>query len=428
MSKFQLKWGILATGGIAETFARDLWVNPKTRGVKDIEHVVVAAASSSSVDRAKEFLKEVRAPESAKTYGSYKEMVADPNVDIVYVATPHSHHYQNVRLCLEAGKHVLCEKAFTTNAKQLEVLIKIAKEKNLFLMEAVSDSFWGFFLIAGQTKDRDGENGVSRSLTSISLAQVWTRYFPVSIHIREMITSGKLGTMYRTYADLSMALRPESFPDSSRMVNPDLAGGALLDLGIYALTWVFQTLYTTQKNPQAPSVVSSLRKYRLGTDEQTSMLLTFPRDGGGGDMHGIATTGMLADVDPDKKGSAGPAVRIQGSKGEIQVWHPAYRPTKTRLVLADGTVEDKEWKIPGPGKGSGWRQGFANQWQEEGEGQGMFWEADECAFAIRDGRKEGQYETLQESLVIMRTMDEVRRQHNMVYPDKIETTDYPVDL
>lgn len=138
MGKFQLRFGILATGGIAETFARDLWVNPETRGVKDIEHVVVAAASSSSVQRAQDFLKEVRAPESAKAYGSYKELVADPNVDIIYVATPHSHHYQNVRLCLEAGKNVLCEKAFTCNAPQLEKLIQIAKEKNLFLMEAVS--------------------------------------------------------------------------------------------------------------------------------------------------------------------------------------------------------------------------------------------------------------------------------------------------
>jgi dihydrodiol dehydrogenase / D-xylose 1-dehydrogenase (NADP) len=138
MSKFELKWGILATGGIAESFARDLWPNPETRGVKDIEHKVVAAASSSSAKRAEDFLKEVRAPEGAKAYGSYKELVEDPNVDIIYVATPHSHHYQNARLCLEAGKNVLCEKAFTTNAAQLETLIKIAKEKNVFLMEAVS--------------------------------------------------------------------------------------------------------------------------------------------------------------------------------------------------------------------------------------------------------------------------------------------------
>ena len=139
MSKYQVRWGILATGGIAETFARDLFVDPQTRGVTDIVHRVVAAASSSSLGRAKQFLDTVWAPE-AKAYGSYRELVADPDVDIVYVATPHSHHYQNVMLCLEAGKPVLCEKAFTANAAQTEVLMQKAKEKNLFLMEAARRS------------------------------------------------------------------------------------------------------------------------------------------------------------------------------------------------------------------------------------------------------------------------------------------------
>lgn len=222
---------------------------------------------------------------------------------------------------------------------------------------------------------------------------------------------------------------PETtFDDKNRMVNPDLAGGALLDLGIYALTWVFQTLYTTQDNPGAPSVVSTMRKYKLGVDEQTSMLLNFPPTDARGEAHGIATTGMRAATDPDSKGTAGPAIRVQGEKGEIQVFHPAFRPTRTKIVLADGTVEEKAFPQPGPGKGSGWKNGFGGNWQEEGEGQGMFWEADECAYAIRDGRKEGRYESLQESLVIMQVMDEVRRQNGMKYPEKIETTDYPVDL
>jgi dihydrodiol dehydrogenase / D-xylose 1-dehydrogenase (NADP) len=102
-------------------------------------------------------LKKVGAPSSAKGYGSYEELVADKNVDIIYVATPHSHHYQNAMLCLEAGKNVLCEKAFTVNAAQAKKLAEKAKEKNLFLMEAV-----------------------------------WTRYFPLSIYVREVITSGKV--------------------------------------------------------------------------------------------------------------------------------------------------------------------------------------------------------------------------------------------
>jgi len=124
-----INWGILATGGIAQTFTKDLLVDPKTRDVTKIQHRVVAAASSSAKDRAQQFLNDVGAPSDAKAYGSYEELVKDPDVEIIYVATPHSHHYQNARLCLEAGKNVLCEKAFTVNAEQAKILVKIAKEK-----------------------------------------------------------------------------------------------------------------------------------------------------------------------------------------------------------------------------------------------------------------------------------------------------------
>jgi dihydrodiol dehydrogenase / D-xylose 1-dehydrogenase (NADP) len=242
-----------------------------------------------------------------------------------------------------------------------------------------------------------------------------------------MVTSGKLGTVERTYADLSIGSPPESsFEDSHRMVNPDLAGGALLDLGIYALTWVFQTLYTTQKNPKPPTVQSAIRKYeKTGVDQQTTMLLTFPRDKEG-DAHGIATTGMRVSSDPSGKMEA-PSIRIQGTKGELMVYPPAPRPIRTKLVLADGTVDQKDWAQPGPGKGSGFYNGFGSMFAE-GEGMGMFWEADECAYALKEGRKEGKYESLDESLVIMKVMDEVRKQHGFKLPEKIETTDYPVDM
>lgn len=261
---------------------------------------------------------------------------------------------------------------------------------------------------------------------------VWTRYFPLSIYVRDIITSGKIGTVYRTVADLSMAQDPEkAYPDGKhRMVNKDLAGGALLDLGIYALTWVFQTLYHTQPESarEAPTVTAAMKHFEpTGADESTMMLLTFPRSKElGGPAHGVAMTSMRVDADPDSKGTAGPAIRIYGDKGEIQVFHPAFRPTKTRLILSDGTVEDKTWEQPGPGKGSGWKNGFLGDNNKEGEGHGMFWEADECGYALSEGRKEGQYEGLQESVVIMETMDEVRKQGGLIYPDEIETTDYPV--
>ena len=137
----------------------------------------------------------MKCPSSAKPYGSYGDLAADPNVDVIYVATPHSHHYQNVMLCLEHGKHVLCEKSFTVNAPQTEKLVEVAKEKGLFLMEAV-----------------------------------WTRHFPLSIQIRGLIEKGEIGSVYRTFADLSMAKDVEGeFGTEHRLVKMDLAGGALLD-------------------------------------------------------------------------------------------------------------------------------------------------------------------------------------------------------
>ncbi|KAF2645726.1 NAD(P)-binding protein [Massarina eburnea CBS 473.64] len=394
-----VRWGILATGGIAQTFTVDLLADPTTRGVTHIKHTVVAAASSSSQHRAQAFLKDVGAPGDAKAYGSYEEFVGDANIDIVYIATPHSHHYQNAMLCLEAGKHVLCEKAFTVNAAQARALADKAKAKKLFLMEAV-----------------------------------WTRYFPLSIYVREQITSGRIGPVARVFADNSMALDPEvSFGDGKhRMVNPELAGGALLDLGIYSLTWVFQTLYHTQpeSSRQPPRVVAALKSYGAtgAADETTTIVLAFPRpDEAGGEAHAIATTSLRIATTPG--GNADTAgIRIQGPGGEIQVFPPAFRPTRTRLLLKDGSVEEKDWPQPGPGAGSGWYNGFGGSRNAEGEGHGMFWEADEAATAVVEGRKEGRYEGLAESILIMEVMDEVRKQGNLTYPEKIETTQYPTQL
>ena len=174
-----------------------------------------------------------------------------------------------------------------------------------------------------------------------------------------------------------------------------------------------------------------MRKNSHGTDEQTTMLLTFPRDEEG-DAHGIAMASVRIHTDPAETNGSVPAVRIQGSRGEIQVFHPAFRPVKTRLIFVDGAIEEKLWPQPGPGKGSGWYNGFENEngggAHAEGEGHGMFWEADECAYALRDGRKESQHQNLRESLVIMQTMDQIRRDGYMQFSPKVETTDYPVEF
>lgn len=174
---------------------RDLLRDPNLRDASDIFHTVAAVASSSSKDRAEKFIADTGVPGPCTAYGSYAELVADPNIDVVYVATPHSHHFQNVMLALEAGKNVLCEKAFTVNAAQAKILCETARKKNLFLMEAV-----------------------------------WTRYFPLSVQVRDLIKQGVIGEVLRVIADNSFGDDVEErWGTEHRMVNKELAGGCLLD-------------------------------------------------------------------------------------------------------------------------------------------------------------------------------------------------------
>ncbi|KAH7155256.1 hypothetical protein B0J13DRAFT_496258 [Dactylonectria estremocensis] len=377
MAPFTVKWGILATGGIAENFTKDLLTDPAVRGVDDVRHEVVAVASSTSSERAADFIKKIDGPASAKAYGSYAELVADRNVDIIYVATPHSHHFQNAMLAIHAGKNVICEKALTVTASQTKKLIDTAREKNVFFMEAV-----------------------------------WVRFFPLSIQIRELIKSGAIGPVYRVLADLSFNKDLPNgrldFADSHRLVNPDLAGGALLDLGIYSLTWVFQTLYHVkgEEDKEAPNVVSAINKYDLGADETTSIICQFPKT----KAMGIAMTSLRVGSDLDELYTGGPAIRIQGSGGEIQVKGPAYRPTEYTVIKKDGKghVEKVDMPIPQDAKRDNW-------------GHGMFWEADECARCLRDGKKQSDTMPWSESILVLEVIESALKQGGIEYPEVITT-------
>lgn len=236
-----------------------------------------------------------------------------------------------------------------------------------------------------------------------------------SVGAQGLLLSGEAGTDYMTTADLSFGnSNPDgtlSFDDSNRMVNIDLAGGALLDLGIYSLTWIFQTLYHTQpeKDKEAPKVVSAINKYRTGADEQTSIICQFPEHG----LMGVATTSLRVASDPDGTESAGPSIRIQGSEGEIQVMPQAFRPPQYRVIKKDsaGKVEVVDCPIPTDPKRGDW-------------GHGMFWEADECARCLRDGKVESETMPWSESIVIMETMETVLKQGDVQYPERITTDVY----
>lgn len=233
-SPFTCRWGICATGWISTQFSTDLLVHPKTRGVEDVQHKIVAVASRSK-ENAENFVSKLEiggGDEEVKTYGSYQDLYNDQvsllhflftsmpstscshnvhpdgsftpsqNVDAVYVGTPHSEHYRNVFEALTAGKNVLVEKPMTVNAMQSQTLVDLARKKQVFLMEAV-----------------------------------WTRFQPYSYKLQEVLKSGVLGEIRSASAELCVDFGETAKRDPAhRLVNPELAGGALLDLGPYPWT------------------------------------------------------------------------------------------------------------------------------------------------------------------------------------------------
>ena len=181
-----MRIGIIGAGWIAEKMALSLQAKPQ-----DCE---VYAIASRSIEKAKDFAQKWSIQ---KAYGSYEELVSDKDVDLIYIATPHSHHYEHTRLALEHGKPCLVEKAFTANAREAEELLALAKQKNLFITEAI-----------------------------------WTRYMPLSHKVTEIMQSGIIGEPRILTATLCYMMEHKE-----RIVRPELCGGALLDLGVYCLNF-----------------------------------------------------------------------------------------------------------------------------------------------------------------------------------------------
>ncbi|KAK9360352.1 hypothetical protein V1504DRAFT_455150 [Lipomyces starkeyi] len=359
---YTARWGIVATGWISERFFIDLLVDPSTRGVTDVVHTPVAVASRS-VAKAEKFIADFgNGVQGVKAYGSYAKLFADPNVDIVYVGTPHSSHYEVSLQALKAGKHVLCEKAFTINAAQARHLADYAKSHKLFLMEAV-----------------------------------WTRFFPLSLEFQKLLHEEKIiGNIRRATSDLAHKFVPDV---ESRLYNPYLGGGALLDVGVYAMTWIQLICYNHPENLQSrPSVINStiLKSPLTGVDESTVITMVWDKP------HIISTaTCSIAVNSPEDC-----LVRVQGDLGEIIVPISTANPTEfiVKIYATEDGKEDevKAFKFPIPGP------------------TGLFWEADAVARDVRDGKIVDDIYPAQESVFVMEVFDEVRRQNDFVYPAEIE--------
>ncbi|KAI0792138.1 NAD(P)-binding protein [Abortiporus biennis] len=360
----EFKWGIISTGNIAAAFVKDLLVDPKTRDVHDIVHKV-AAVGSRTVDKAKEFIDtHANGDPTIKALGSYAEVFADTEVNAVYIGTPHTLHYENAHAALTAGKHVLCEKAVTSNAAELRDLLKLAKEKNLFFMEAL-----------------------------------WTRFQPLTKEVKKIAEEGTLGEPVLLHADLSGDFDIEHISKNHRILDPRLGGGALLDLGPYPMIWAVLALYENplnQNNRPANISASMLKTPLTGVDMATSFTLTFD-----GPLKAQAILTCSITLPPPN-----PGVIIRYRNGNILIQPPIYRPKSFTVQYFDK-----------PGSGVVVREETRTF---QYVGGGWHFEADEVARCVRDGKIESDTWGWEKSLLLMDTFDEVRRQGHYEFPAGVE--------
>jgi len=368
MSKI-IRWGILGTGLIAREFAQ---------GLRSVADTQLLAIGSRTLATAQECAHQLGVPRS---YGSYEDLLKDADVDIVYVATPHSRHKQDCILCLEAGKAVLCEKPFTINAQEAREVITLARQKQLFCMEAM-----------------------------------WMRFLPLIQKVKEMINSGVIGEVRMINADFGYksAYNPES-----RFFNLQLGGGALLDRGIYPLSLAYHIL------SEPTDIVSQAGIGETGVDEQAAIILSYPQ-------------GQLAVLSTTLRGESSNQATIIGTRGKITIYPPFYRPHKISVKqLPEINAPATDYKSPGLKQKviSSIKQNptlkrlylqvdslfplFNNSGKTiftPYDGNGYNYEAAEVVRCLQNGESESKIMPLDETLKIIETMDAIRSQWNLKYP------------
>ena len=320
-----MKFAILGPGKIARSMAT---------AVSGLDQVEKYAVGARDLERAQAFAKEWG---FEKAYGSYEELVSDPEVELIYVATPHSHHYEHAKLCLEHGKNVLLEKAFTVNSKQAEELIALAKEKNVLLAEAI-----------------------------------WTRYMPSRKMIDDIIEKGTIGKVTSIMANLCYELH-----HVPRMQEPELAGGALLDLGVYPINFAKMVMKQEVKEVYSNAVMSP-----KGIDWTNSITLIFEDD-----TMAVLHSNMLA-------GSNRMGI-INGDKGYLEIQN-INNCEEIRLY-------DLEHKL-------------VETYAVPEQINGYEYEVIACIKAIEEGKIECEEMPHEETLWVMRLMDRIRNDWGMIYP------------
>jgi predicted dehydrogenase len=324
-----IKWGIIGCGNIANNFAQSLST------LDDGELLAVGSKTPGKAEAlAKKFSVE-------KCYTSYEKLLLDQEVDVVYVATTHNFHYENVLQCLNHGKHVLCEKVFTMNSRQANHLRNVARSKKLFVMEAM-----------------------------------WTRFLPATKEINKIISEGIIGDV--KFLEAEFSFKAEMNP-KGRFYNIDLAGGSLMDQGIYPISYA-SMIFKKQPN----GIKTNVCMAPTGVDERGSHIFEY-EDG----KAAFITTSISYYRRDD--------ALIAGTKGHIEV--PGFLFAKEFSVK----VGDKEieYKIPFTSTGKGY-------------------EAQEVMDCIRAGKIQSDIMPIDETVELMETIDSIRNQWGLKYPDEME--------
>ncbi|MBC8570730.1 Gfo/Idh/MocA family protein [Zongyangia hominis] len=323
----KIKWGIMGTGWIADKFCTAL------HACEDAEVYAVGSRTQESADK---FAKQYGIP---KAYPTYEALVSDPEVDVVYIATPHRLHYENALLCLNHGKAVLNEKAFTVNAKQAREIQELAKEKDLFVMEAF-----------------------------------WPRFQPVNRELYRLIKEENLiGDIKMMKVDF---VKVEDWPDEHRIYNINLAGGTMLDLGIYVLSYTARFL---GPDPCEFHSVGSIG--HTGVDDQTAIVMKYPDN-------------AIAVLAAALRTKGCDDAYIYGSKGYVHVPH-FWGATEATIYPEGG--EPIHLDMP-----------FIEN--------GYEYEAMEVMQCLRDGKKQSEIMPLDETVKLMEIMDACRASWNFKYP------------
>ncbi|MFD3562123.1 MULTISPECIES: Gfo/Idh/MocA family protein [unclassified Streptomyces] len=331
MERERVRWGVLATGGIAASFTANLLDMP------DAEVVAVASRSDAS---AKAFAERFGIP---RAYGDWSSLAEDEDVDVVYVATPHAAHRAAAGLCLEAGRAVLCEKAFTLNSREAEELVTLARSRGLFLMEAM-----------------------------------WMYCHPLIRKLKALVDDGAVGEVRTVQADFGLA---GPFPPAHRLRDPEQGGGALLDLGVYPVSFAHLIL------GEPSEVTARAALSDEGVDLRTAMLLSWE-------------SGAHALLNCSIDAGTGVTASVTGSQGRIDIPHGFFYPD--RFVLHRDGREPQEFTAePGDGPRDSLRH-----------------EAGEVMHRLRAGDTESPIVPLDGSLAVMRTLDSVRGRVGVRYPSE----------